>query len=198
MVEIKPRRPGGGPRGPAVKLFLLAVLLATVLVVTMTTAAAVTAAPALADVAGADPPDVVLEEDGTLVFGGDLATDCPSFAGGVERGELYGADDPEQARSALELCRQGGFLPSDGSAAPSSPPDPATADATATADSADDEESAAATAEADDEESATASTSAEPEALPDTGGVSPALLAVLPALLLVGTGVMAFRVFRRN
>lgn len=71
--------------------------------------------------------------------------------------------------------------------------------ATATA-TADDDESASASAEADDE-SATATASASAQAvddLPDTGGVSPALLTVLPALLLVGSGVMAVRVIRRN
>ena len=64
-----------------------------------------------------------------------------------------------------------------------------------------DEDSVSATAEADDEDSATAtaSASAEVEELPETGGAaSPALLTVLPALLLVGSGVLAVRVVRRT
>lgn len=76
---------------------------------------AVAAEPALADVVGADLPDFALEEDGTVVIDGDLATDCPSFAVGLEEG-YESRGDPEQAQSVLEQCRRGGFLPSGGSA----------------------------------------------------------------------------------
>lgn len=62
---------------------------------------------------------------------------------------------------------------------------------------ADDDTSATATS--DDEESATATASAEAEDLPDTSGaVSPASLTALAALLLVGSGLLAVRVVRRN
>lgn len=71
---------------------------------------AVAAAPAPADVTGGDPPDYVLEEDGTVVIDGDLATDCRSFAGGVPPAD---ADpDLEQAQRVLEQCEQAGLLPS--------------------------------------------------------------------------------------
>lgn len=99
------------------------VLLALLLVVGAVLAVAVAAAPALADVSG-DPPDYVLEEGGLVVIDGDLATDCPSFAGGVESGFLFGGVDPEQAQSVLELCRQAGLLPSGGSAPVSPTPQP--------------------------------------------------------------------------
>ena len=69
--------------------------------------------------------------------------------------------------------------------------------ATATA-MADEEESASAMADEEESATATASASAEAENLPDTGGVSPALLTILPALLLVCSGVMAVRVIRRS
>jgi plastocyanin len=42
------------------------------------------------------------------------------------------------------------------------------------------------------------SASASAEQLADTGGVSPALLAVIPALLLVGSGIFVSRIVRRD
>jgi hypothetical protein len=42
------------------------------------------------------------------------------------------------------------------------------------------------------------SPSASGEQLADTGGVSPALLAVIPALLLVGSGIFVSRIVRRD
>ena len=57
--------------------------------------------------------------------------------------------------------------------------------------------SAMSTASASAMSSASASASATP--LPSTGGVvSPGLLAVVPALLLAGSGLMAVRVIRRS
>ena len=71
---------------------------------------AVATAPALADVTGGDPQDYVLEEDGTVVIDGDLATDCRSFASSVPRAD----DDPYlgQARRVLAECEEAGLLPS--------------------------------------------------------------------------------------
>ena len=71
-------------------------------------AIAVLAAPALADVTGVDPPDYVLEEDGTVVIDGDLATDCPSLAESVPNAD--GDPDLGQARSVLKQCEEAGFL----------------------------------------------------------------------------------------
>ena len=71
---------------------------------------AVAAAPALADVTGGDPPDYVLEEDGTVVIDGDLATDCRSFASSVPRAN--DAPDLEQARRVLVQCEEAGLLSS--------------------------------------------------------------------------------------
>lgn len=83
--------------------------------------------------------------------------------------------------------------------------DDASPEATMTMNSAspesDDEESATptATAESDDEESATANASASASPLPDTGGVvSPALLSVAAAVLLVGGGIASVSIVRRR
>ncbi len=66
---------------------------------------------------GGDPPDYVLEEDGTVLIDGDLATDCRSFAGGPVP-PADGDPDLDQARSVVEQCEKAGLLPSE-SAAPS-------------------------------------------------------------------------------
>jgi len=88
--------------------------------------AAVTAAPALADVTGGDPPDYVLEEDGTVVIDGDLATDCPSFAEFVPSAD--GDPDLEQAESVLEQCEEAGLLPPSGGTTPGASPEASAAD----------------------------------------------------------------------
>lgn len=77
---------------------------------------AVVAAPAPADVSGGDPPDYVLEEDGTVVIDGDVATDCRSFAGFQPSAD--GDPNREQARRVLEQCEEAGLLPP-GSTTPS-------------------------------------------------------------------------------
>ncbi len=163
---------------------------------------------------------------GALVFApAALAQDldCASFDTQEEAQAVYeqdtsdpnGLDGPpgeaftgEQGVACEELPSGGGSTASpmaDDSASPmadesASPMAEDDDSATATA-MADEEESASASAMmAEDEESASASASASAEAedLPETGGVSPALLTVLPALLLVGSGVLALRVVRRS
>lgn len=77
-------------------------------------AMAVVAAPALAQTSGGDPPDYVLEEDGTVVIDGDGGTDCRSFASFLEQGyfEPQPGDPSQQAQSILEQCDEAGFLES--------------------------------------------------------------------------------------
>ena len=86
---------------------LLRVLAVTVM------AMAVVAAPAPAQTSGGNPPDYVLEEDGTVVIDGDAGTDCRSFASGLEQGYFEPPGDPsQQAQSILEQCEEAGFLES--------------------------------------------------------------------------------------
>lgn len=56
-----------------------------------------------------DPPDFVLEEDGTVIIDGDTAFDCRSFALAREDGYFRGGNQ-EQALSVLQQCEEGGFL----------------------------------------------------------------------------------------
>ena len=91
-------------------------------------AVAVASAPALADITGGDPPDYVLEEDGTVLIDGDLATDCRSFAGGPVP-SADGDPDLEQARSVLEQCEEAGLLePGGGTPSASLSPEASAAD----------------------------------------------------------------------
>ena len=87
-----------------------------VLAVTVMAMAGV-AAPALAQTSGGDPPDYVLEEDGTVVIDGDGATDCSSFAAFLEQGYFEPGNNPAQAQSVLEQCEEAGLLPPGASAA---------------------------------------------------------------------------------
>ena len=99
--------------------FPFAALLAATLVVM--TVVAVATAPALAQVSGGNPPDYVLEEDGTVVIDGDVGTDCASFALALEQGyELAG--NPERAQAVLEQCEEAGLLPSESTAPNASVP----------------------------------------------------------------------------
>ena len=85
---------------------LLRVLAVTVM------AMAVLAAPAPAQTSGGNPPDYVLEEDGTVVIDGDAGTDCRSFASFLEQGYFEPPGDPsQQAQSILEQCEEAGFPP---------------------------------------------------------------------------------------
>lgn len=146
---------------PAVNPFPVAALLATMLAVT--TAFAIAAAPALADITGGDPPDYVLEEDGTVVIDGDLATDCPSFAEFVPSAD--GDPDLEQARSVLEQCEEAGLLPSGGTTSSASDALPAGASASSEASAA----------------------NGKGGGLSDTGGPNlPALLGVSGILAIIG------------
>src|SRR5918997_710805 len=87
---------------------LLRVLAVTVM------AMVVVAAPAPAQTSGGNPPDYVLEEDGTVVIDGDAGTDCRSFALFLEQGyfEPVAGDPSQQAQSILEQCEEVGFLES--------------------------------------------------------------------------------------
>ena len=95
---------GSGGKKAKGPVFLAAVL--------ATMAVAFLAAPALADVAGGgDIPDYALQEDGTVLIDGDLATDCRSFDGGPIP-PADGDPDREQARRVLEQCEEAGLLDS--------------------------------------------------------------------------------------
>lgn len=56
------------------------------------------------------PPDYEFLEDGTVVIGGDVSGDCPSFARSFEQG-LVPDKNLGQARRVLEQCGEAGFLP---------------------------------------------------------------------------------------
>lgn len=63
----------------------------------------------LASVASAQ--DVVVQGDGSVTIGGDVGTDCRSFALSVEQGFDLGLTQG-QIQSVLEQCEQAGFLSS--------------------------------------------------------------------------------------
>lgn len=79
-------------------------------------AAALAASPALAQTAalpgaeGENPPDYVLQENGTVVIDGDGATDCPSFAAFLEQGYFESGDVSPGAQRVLDRCEQAGLL----------------------------------------------------------------------------------------
>ena len=116
-----------------------------------------------------DPPRYAFRENGTVVIDGDVLTDCSSFASSLDREEGFRGDE-EQARSVLERCEEAGLLPPEGTISSAS---------------------AGASAPA----GTSASASASP--LPTTGGPA-SLMAFAPLALLVGSGLLAFKIVARS
>lgn len=61
-----------------------------------------------------DPPDYVLEEDGTVIVDGDVVTECSSFSINREEGLFGGFGDQELAQRVLEQCVRSGLSSSGG------------------------------------------------------------------------------------
>jgi hypothetical protein len=130
---------------------------------------AVASEPALADVSGEDPPDYVLEEDGTVLIDGDLATDCTSFASSLEQGYFESGDISPGAQRMLDQCERAGLLPSEGITSGASPG----ASASSEAEAADGEDGG----------------------LPDTSGPDlQALLLAVSSVLATTSGLLAHKV----
>lgn len=124
-----------------------------------------------------NPQDYVLREDGRVVIGGDVATDCPSFASSLEQGYAL-AGNPEQARSVLDQCKQAGLLPSGGAPSVSAPQQPPTTQATP--------------------QTPTPQTPPTRAGLPATGGPDLLLPASACGVLLVSLGVLGLAEWRRR
>ena len=77
-------------------------------------------APALAGLAEnvPTPPAYVLEEDGTVIKDGDVATDCRSFALYLKDDNYNHLGDLKQARNVLQQCKERGFLRPEGTQLP--------------------------------------------------------------------------------
>lgn len=138
------------------------------------------ASPALAQLAGdaPPPPEYEVNDDGTLVIGGDILVRCAE----VGLGEIYlGTDDPEvraqidqSIRESAQACEAAGFetavdLPS-GSA------------------------SASSSASASGSASSSSDASAEAQALPETGGLTPSGLLLAAGASLVAGCLLVSRV----
>jgi hypothetical protein len=163
-----------------------------VLIVAMLSVAlAALSAPATAQLAGGPPPqDSVLQEDGTLVVGGDVVLDCPGFAEYVDQYGNAPSASPdvraelEQARSALEQCEEAGFTysPAGGNLGYEAP--------TSEAPSIERDGSVPAPTVGPAEKDPASASSVS--VLPDTGGVpATSVLAAVGALTLVMGGLLA-------
>lgn len=73
--------------------------------------AALCAAVVLTFASVASAQEVVVQEDGSVTIGGDVGTDCRSFALSVEQGFDLGLTQ-EQIQRVLAQCEQAGFLSS--------------------------------------------------------------------------------------
>ena len=144
------------------RTFLLTAALSVVL-------AAASVTPALAQLAGDAPlpPEFQVEEDGTLVIGGDVRVPCSEFGLGV-------IDTAEPNDPAVRACEAAGF--------------PTAVSVTSGRASAPSSTSASTGASAP---------AAAASALPETGGPA-SFMALVPLVLLVGTGLLAFRLVRRD
>lgn len=87
------------------------ILLAALCAAAVLMFASVASAQSAAIVEGAPLPPDVVQEDGSIVIGGDVGTDCRSFALSVEQGYDLGLTQG-QIQSVLEQCEQASFLSS--------------------------------------------------------------------------------------
>lgn len=166
---------------------------AVVLAGLMLVVASGTASPALAQLAknAPAPPEYQVQEDGTLVIGGDVLVRCAE----VGLGDPYlGADDPEvraqierSLRESARACETAGF---------STALDAASGGASATP-------SASASADADGPTGSPASATPQADTsryeattLPDTGGLELSLLPLAAVAFLTAGSVLALRAGR--
>lgn len=70
------------------------------------------ATPALAALAqnAPNPADYALQDDGTVIIGGDVAMSCGSFASYLNNDSYNHPGSVQQARNVLQQCRERGSL----------------------------------------------------------------------------------------